>query len=94
MAFAKCADCGRDVSTEAYVCPHCGWHMKVRPTPTAPTVEPGRAQPPRTADGRSRNKVKKGIDATSEVAFVLLFTGPFVLLGSALLVFFVLVRCG
>lgn len=29
MALAKCLECGREISTTAMVCPHCG---KQRPT--------------------------------------------------------------
>jgi TM2 domain-containing membrane protein YozV len=41
MALVKCPDCGRDVSTEAPVCPGCGRPMKpVRVSPTASPAEP------------------------------------------------------
>lgn len=44
MALKPCRECGREVSTEALTCPHCGI-----PRPTAPgdTTAP-RPQPPRT----------------------------------------------
>jgi hypothetical protein len=39
MALAKCADCGRDVSTEAAACPNCG-----RPTTAAAAPAPAIVQ--------------------------------------------------
>jgi hypothetical protein len=37
MALAKCADCGRDVSTEAAACPNCGRPMAAAAAAQTPT---------------------------------------------------------
>lgn len=36
MALVKCPDCGKEVSTEAKACPHCG-RPSTSSTPTQPT---------------------------------------------------------
>ena len=36
MPLAQCRECGRDVSTEAGSCPHCGVPRPTNPTPTTP----------------------------------------------------------
>jgi len=37
MALIQCRECGKSVSTEAYVCPHCG---APRREPASPPVQP------------------------------------------------------
>jgi hypothetical protein len=49
MALAKCADCGREVSTEAAACPNCGRPMNATTAPTPPAAQQRSAtaaQPP------------------------------------------------
>ncbi len=39
MALIKCAECGKDVSTEAKKCPSCGAKVKIPKKPTSPFLK-------------------------------------------------------
>ena len=41
MALKPCRECGKEVSTEAKVCPHCGVAKPVPPTPMTPAQHAG-----------------------------------------------------
>jgi hypothetical protein len=50
MALQPCRECGREISTEAQTCPHCGVG---RPAEAVPTASPAAPQPsPATAQPR------------------------------------------
>jgi hypothetical protein len=49
MAMLPCRECGRDVSSEAVSCPHCGVPSPTRPTPTV--VRPAGIPPTRQGKG-------------------------------------------
>ena len=57
MGLAQCRKCGKEVSTEAVACPHCGVSKPTAPSPSAaPGASPGGSpfgkapSPPKAAD--------------------------------------------
>jgi hypothetical protein len=54
MALSTCRECGRQVSTEATSCPHCGVLV---PTASSPEILPGAAQPSQSTSGDAHRAV-------------------------------------
>ena len=54
MALIKCPECGKDVSTEAEICPYCGYPIKKQDVSTRsenPTYYTGSAAPKKKKNG-------------------------------------------
>ena len=59
MALVKCSECGKDISTQATACPHCGCPLAAAPPgPGAPPSSPDSPQATNTPAGGSKKPAK------------------------------------